>query len=85
MEILAWSLLRDHVHLVAVPVEESALARAVGNAHRRYTSMRNFDEGVRGYLFQGRFSSCAMDERHLFASLRYALLEPVVLRQAKRG
>ena len=84
VDVLAWSLLRDHVHLIAVPRQEHALARAVGNAHRRFTRERNFEEGVRGYLFQGRFSSCAMDERHLLASVRYALLDPVVLRRAKR-
>jgi len=85
LEILAWCLMRSYVHLVGVPAAEQALARAVGNAHRRYTRMRNFDEGVRGYLFQGRFSSCAMDERHLIASARYALLDPVVSRLAKRA
>ncbi|HUV39616.1 MAG TPA: transposase [Planctomycetota bacterium] len=84
LDILAWCLLRDHVHLVGVPRQETSLARAVGNAHRRFTRERNFEEGVRGYLFQGRFSSCALDERHLLASLRHTLLAPVVLRQAKR-
>lgn len=84
VEMLAWCLLRDHVHLIAVPKAELSLARAIGNAHRRFTRERNFDEGVRGYLFQGRFSSCAMDERHLLASARYALSDPVVSRRAKR-
>ena len=40
------------------------LARAIGEAHRRYTRMKNFSDGVRGYLFQGRFGSCVLDERH---------------------
>jgi hypothetical protein len=30
--------------------------------HRKYTRMKNFADGVRGYLFQGRFSSCVLDE-----------------------
>jgi putative transposase len=34
-------------------------------------------EGVRGYLFQGRFASCALDEPHLFAAVRYVELNPV--------
>ncbi len=85
VEVLAWALLRDHVHLIVVPDDEQSLARAIGNAHRRYTRMRNFDEGVRGYLFQGRFSSCALDERHLVAAARYAELDPVVSRSAKRA
>jgi putative transposase len=83
VEVLVWCLMRDHVQLIAVPAEEISLARAIGNAHRRYTRMRNFDEGVRGYLFQGRFSSCALDDRHLAAAARYVLLDPVHGRQAK--
>ncbi len=85
VEVLAYSLLRDHVNLIVVPDDERSLARAIGNAHRRYTRMRNFDEGVRGYLFQGRFSSCALDERHLLAAARYAELDPVVSRAARHA
>ena len=43
----------------------------------RYSRMRNFAEGVRGYLFQGRFGSCVLDERHLVAAVRYVERNPV--------
>ena len=39
--------------------------------------MRNFEEGVRGYLFQGRFVSCVLDEKHLVAAVRYVERNPV--------
>ena len=39
--------------------------------------MKNFSEGVRGYLFQGRFGSCVLVERHLLAAARYVELNPV--------
>jgi putative transposase len=39
--------------------------------------MKNFAEGVRGYLFQGRFHSCVLDERHLLAAATYVELNPV--------
>ena len=55
VRVLAWCLMTNHVHLVVTPRESAALARAVGDAHRRYTRYRNFAEGVRGYLFHGRF------------------------------
>ncbi|MGH8544076.1 MAG: transposase [Gammaproteobacteria bacterium] len=55
----------------------AVLARAIGEAHRRYTRMKNFAEGVRGYLFQGRFGSCVLDESHLLAAARYIELNPV--------
>ena len=66
-----WVFMTNHVHLIAVPESEDSLARAIGEAHRRYTRMKNFAAGVRGYLFQGRFSSCVLDQQHLLASGRY--------------
>jgi len=75
--ILAWCLMTNHVHLVVVPELEGSLARGIGDAHRRYTRARNFREGVRGRLFQGRFFSCPLDEKHLMRAARYAELNPV--------
>jgi len=49
--IWAWCLMPNHVHLIAVPKTAEALARAVGEAHRRYTRRINFREGWRGYLW----------------------------------
>jgi len=77
IDILCWSLMTNHVHFVAVPHDESALAKGFGQAHKRYTRMKNFSEGVRGYLFQGRFGSCVLDERHLLAAVRYVERNPV--------
>lgn len=77
VEILAWCLMTNHVHLIAAPGDEKGLAKAVGEAHKRYTRMRNFAEGVRGYLFQGRFGSCVLDEKHLWAAARYVERNPV--------
>lgn len=53
------------------------LAWAIGEAHRRYTRMKKFSTGVRGYLFQGWFGSCVLDERHLLAAARYVEVNPV--------
>ena len=75
--ILAWCLMTNHVHLIAVPEKEESLARAIGESHRRYTRMKNFREGVRGYLFQGRFGSCVLDQQHLLAAARYVERNPV--------
>jgi putative transposase len=77
VDILSWCLMTNHVHFIAVPKEETSFARGFGEAHRRYTRMKNFQEGVRGYLFQGRFSSCVLDEHHLMAAARYVEMNPV--------
>jgi putative transposase len=75
--IWAYCLMPNHVHLIAVPRTEDGLARAIGEAHRRYTRQINFREGWRGYLWQGRFASFVMDEPYLLAAARYVELNPV--------
>ena len=45
----------------------------------------NFREGWRGYLWQGRFFSFPMDERHLIAAMRYVERNPVNARIVKRA
>jgi putative transposase len=77
IEVLAWCLMTNHPHLIVVPNDATVLSRAVGEAHRGYTRMKNFSDGVRGYLFQGRFGSCVLDERDLLAAARYVELNPV--------
>ena len=75
--IWAWCLMPNHVHLIAVPQTETGLARAIGEAHRRYTRHINFREKWRGHLWQERFASFPMDERHLLAAARYFEMNPV--------
>ena len=75
--IWAYCLMPNHVHLIVVPSTSEGLARALGEAHRRYTRMVNFREKWRGYLWQGRFASVVMDEPHLIASARYVETNPV--------
>ena len=71
MDILAWCLMTNHVHFIAVPHKDTSLASGFEAAHKRYTRMKNFRDNARGYLFQGRFGSCVLDERHLLAAVRY--------------
>jgi putative transposase len=78
VEIWAWCLMPNHVHLIAVPETEEGLARAIGAAHRRYTRMINFRERWRGHLWQERFASFPMDESYLLAAARYVEMNPVV-------
>jgi putative transposase len=77
LDILSWCLMTNHVHFVAVPQTETSLSRAFGEAHTRYRRMENFRDNVRGYLFQGRFGSCVLDERSLLAAVCYVENHPV--------
>jgi putative transposase len=73
----AYCLLPNHVHLILVPDREEALGRALGETHRRYSSVVNARLRVTGHLFQSRFGSVVMDEAHLMAAARYVALNPV--------
>jgi putative transposase len=77
VEVWAYCLMPNHVHLILVPGEAGALRAALAEAHRRYSRRINFREGWRGYLWQGRFASAPMDEDHLLAAARYVELNPV--------
>jgi putative transposase len=61
LEVLGYCLMTNHVHLVAVPHAEDALAKAVGRTHFRYSQYINRFHRRCGHLWQGRFYSCALD------------------------
>lgn len=77
VEVWAYCLMPNHVHVIAVPDSGDGLRRAIGEAHRRYTRRVNFREGWRGHLWQGRFASCPMEEPYLLAAARYIEQNPV--------
>ena len=83
--VWGYCLMPNHVHLVLVPGSAGGLRAALGEAHRRYTWRINLREGWRGYLWQGRFASVAMDEAHLMAAARYVELNPVRARLAAKA
>lgn len=83
VDIWAYCLMTNHVHLIAVPETEQALGLAIGEAHRRYTRHVNFREGWRGHLWQGRFASFPMDDQYLLAAARYVELNPVRAKMCK--
>jgi putative transposase len=83
--VWAYCLMPNHVHLILVPSTEDGLRAALGETHRRYTRRVNFREGWRGYLWQGRFASFAMDEAYLLACARYVELNPVRARLVARA
>ena len=83
VEVWAYCLMPNHVHLILVPESEDGLRRAIGEAHRRYTRRVNFRENWRGHLWQGRFASFPMDEAHLMAAARYIERNPVRARLAR--
>src|SRR5260370_39249387 len=77
VEIWAWVLMPNHVHLILVPSDADGLRRALAAVHRRYAGHVHARLERTGHFWQGRFGAVAMDEAHLGAALRYVALNPV--------
>ena len=77
LEVWAYCLMSNHVHLLVVPRREDSLAKGVGLAHRRYAVALNRREGWDGHFWANRFFSTPLDERHLWAAVRYIEQNPV--------
>ena len=77
VEIWAYCLMDNHVHFIAVPQNQDGLAKVFREAHKRYARMVNERRGWRGHLWQERFHSFVMDEKYLYAAVRYIERNPV--------
>lgn len=77
VEIWAYCLMPNHVHVVAVPREAKDLAALFGCLHKHYAARFNLANGYTGHLWQQRFYSVVLDEEHLMAAVRYVELNPV--------
>ena len=77
LKIWAYCLMTNHVHFVAVPMELNSLAKTFNTLNMRYAQYFNKKKKLRGHLWQGRFYSCILDEKHVYASVRYVENNPV--------
>ncbi len=85
MEVWAWVLMPNHVHLILVPPDEDGLGACWRRVHRRYAGRVHARLKRTGHFWQGRFGCVAMDEAHLGAALRYVALNPVRAGLARRA
>lgn len=77
LDILAYCLMPNHVHLVAVPAEAGSLAAVLKPVHLRYAQHVNRSQEYSGRVWQGRFYSCPLDAEHTAAAIRYVECNPV--------
>lgn len=85
LNIWAYCLMNNYVHFIAVPMEDNSLAKTFNTLHMRYSQHINSRQENRGHLWQGRFFSCALDERHLYAAVRYVENNPVRAHLVKKA
>lgn len=77
MEVLGYCLMKNHVHLIAVPEREDSLARTFARTHSEYTASVNRTRQRTGHLWQNRFFSCPMSPTHVDRALLYVDMNPV--------
>ncbi len=77
LDIWSYCLMSNHIHFVCVPRNDNSLSRTINTLHMRYSQYYNRKKGVTGHLWQGRYHSSILDERHLYAAIRYVEKNPV--------
>lgn len=78
VSLWAYCLMPNHVHLLAVPHEEGALALGVGRTNLVYTRYLNRKYLRSGRIWQNRFYSCIVDcDEYLWSVARYIENNPV--------
>jgi putative transposase len=69
LPVLAYCLMSNHIHLIAVPLEGTQLAEVVQRVRGRYAQYLNGRRTRCGHLWQNRFGSCALGPAHLWTAL----------------
>jgi putative transposase len=78
VDIHAYVLMPNHVHLLVTPVTAQACSRFMQALGRRYVAWFNRKHSRTGTLWEGRFRSTVIEsERYLLACSRYIELNPV--------
>ena len=86
IKILAYCLMGNHVHVLAIPEKETSLARGIGGTNLLYTQYINRKYNRSGRLWQNRFFSSVVEkEPYLWAVMRYIEQNPVRAKLIKRA
>ena len=78
IQIWAYCLMSNHIHLLAVPETETSLSRGIGLTNQMYTQYLNRKLKQSGRIWQNRFFSCVVEnEQYLWAVVRYIERNPL--------
>jgi len=78
VQIHAYVLMTNHVHLLATPLVDSAVSRMMQSVGARYVSYVNAKYERTGTLWEGRYHACLVDaDAYVAVACRYIDLNPV--------
>jgi putative transposase len=78
ISIWAYCLMNNHIHLLAVPETETALAPGIGLTNLMYTQYLNRKFKLSGRIWQNRFFSCVVEnDAYLWSVARYIERNPL--------
>ncbi len=78
VEIHAWVLMDNHVHILCTPKQPFAISKMMQAIGRMYVQYFNYNYHRTGTLWEGRFKSCLIEtSQYLLEVYRYIELNPV--------
>lgn len=83
VDIWAYCLMTNHIHLVLKPSSKEGLQQVLKPLHMRYAQYINKKMGWKGHLWQGRYFSSALDAAYAYQAIRYVEQNPVRAKMVK--
>ena len=77
LRILAYCLMTNHVHIVAIPDTDTSMANTLRHAHGRFSQYWNTERNRIGHLWQNRYYSCPVEESVVGRVIAYVEDNPV--------
>jgi putative transposase len=77
IEVWSYTLMTNHIHLIAVPETNSGLSAAMRDCLSDYALTFNKRYGYIGHLWQQRFYASTLGPDHLWNAVRYVERNPV--------
>ncbi len=85
VEVAAYCLMTNHVHLVLIPSTEEGLQQVLKPLHMRYAQHLNRVREQQGHVWQGRYYSSVLDGDYFRSCLRYVERNPVRARMVRKA